>query len=110
MVRFLLLLDLRPNKNILLPEYLELVLRSAIGQLQIWRTINIATVRPNTSKPDIKNLLIPLPSLSIQRKIIEEVKTKREKIEQMSKEIKDLNDSIDKIVPEKLNIDMNSAQ
>ncbi|MDI6801973.1 MAG: restriction endonuclease subunit S [Thermodesulfovibrionales bacterium] len=100
---------IRPKKNILLPEYLELVLRSEIGQMQIWRTINIATVRPNTSKPEVENLLIPIPSLTEQKKIIEEVNKNRAKIEKMSEEIKNLNDSIDKIVPSTLKIDVNNS-
>lgn len=100
---------IRPKRNILLPEYLELVLRSEIGQMQIWRAINIATVRPNTSKPDVQNLLIPIPSLVEQKNIIEKVNKDRTKIEKMSKEIEKLSESIDKIVPSTLKIDVNKS-
>jgi len=97
---------IRPKKSIILPEYLELVLRSEIGQMQIWRTINIATVRPNTSKPAVENLLIPIIPLEEQKKIIEEVTEKRLKIQEMRQEIEKLNDIIDKIIASKLKIEI----
>lgn len=43
-------------------------------QEQIKHTWNIVTVRPNTSKPNVENLLISLPLLAVQRKIADEVK------------------------------------
>jgi type I restriction enzyme M protein len=81
------ILSLRADK-LILPQYLEVILSQRLIQMQIWRSINVTTVRPSTSKPKILNIRIPLPPLSTQQKIAEEVKSHREKAKTLTKEAK----------------------
>ncbi len=48
------------------PYYLCSLLKSPYLQTQIQQTISVTSVRPNTTKPSIENLLIPMPDEKIQ--------------------------------------------
>lgn len=70
------------------PFYLSLIMNSKIVQLQIER-MKIGAIQHNITIPSIKSLLIPFPPLSIQQKIAEEVKFRREKAKALTKEAKE---------------------
>ena len=59
---------IRSNKKIR-QDFLFYILGNPIVQMQIVRSQNIVSVRPNTSKPAVENLLIPLPPIEKQSKI-----------------------------------------
>ena len=64
----LIRLSLNPGIN---PQYLEIVLKSEIGQSQIDR-LTSGGVQPTITKRDILSIEIPLPSLDIQNEIVQE--------------------------------------
>ena len=64
---------IRGKREIVNQHYLFAILSNRLIQEQIRHTWNIVTVRPNTSKPNVKNLLIPLPTPEIQDRIAKEV-------------------------------------
>ncbi len=77
---------IRGKKEIANQYYLWAILFNRLAQEQIRHTWNIVTVRPNTSKPNIENLLIPIPSMASQNKIAEEVKRRMTRAEQLKAE------------------------
>lgn len=81
---------IRGKKEIVNQFYLFAILLNNLVQEQIKHTWNIVTVRPNTSKPNVENLLIPIPSLEIQNKIAEEVKNRQTKARQLQEEAKQI--------------------
>ena len=54
-------------------EFLAVFLDSKLGQRQLWRLVTFATVRPNTSKPHVKSIVVPLPDEASARYIKEAV-------------------------------------
>jgi len=80
---------IRGKKELVSQIYLLAIFLNRLVQEQIKHTWNVVTVRPNTSKPNINNLLIPVPSLAVQNKIAEEVKRRMQKAEQLQKEAKE---------------------
>jgi restriction endonuclease S subunit len=60
-------------------DFLFYILGSPIVQKQIIRSQNIVSVRPNTSKPAVESLLIPLPLLDKQSEIASHISAIREK-------------------------------
>ena len=54
------------------PQYVEIVLKSKIGQNQINR-LTSGGVQPTITKQDILSIKIPLPSLDVQNEIVREV-------------------------------------
>ena len=78
------------SNNKILQEYLFYILNSSIIQKQIKRSQNIVSVRPNTSKPAVENLLVPLPPLEKQNEIathISQIRSKANVLMQQGKEI-----------------------
>lgn len=76
---------LRVRTQELVPEYLAAFLNSRLGQSQIMRGITYATVRPNTTKPNIQNILVAIPPEEIQHQVAMAVssafaETKRSKV------------------------------
>ena len=67
-------------------DFLFCVLGSPIVQMQIVRTQNIVSVRPNTSKPAVENLLIPLPPIEQQQKIATHISKIRQQAQLLQKE------------------------
>ena len=77
---------IRGKQEIINQHYLFAILANRLIQEQIRHTWNIVTVRPNTSKPSVKNLLIPVPPFEIQEQIAEEVMRRRSEASQLKKE------------------------
>lgn len=50
-------------------EFLAVFLDSELGQRQLWRLVTFATVRPNTSKPHVQSIIVPLPDDTTLRHI-----------------------------------------
>ncbi len=79
-------------------KYLYYMLASRLVQEQIKRTWNIVSVRPNTSKPEVKALNIILPPLATQDEmanIMENAKeSRRRKLEQADKMLLEVKDCI----------------
>ncbi|MED4301539.1 restriction endonuclease subunit S [Geobacillus stearothermophilus] len=61
------------DTNKVLPGYLALLYESKIMQLQIEQTISYASVRPNTTKPAIESLKIPIVEMSKQKEIADRI-------------------------------------
>lgn len=58
---------IRANPRIIDQHFLFYLLNSKVVQEQLNRSITITSVRPNTSKPEVENFLIPIPPLSKQK-------------------------------------------
>ena len=83
------LLCLRSRDEILNPIYLHTIIVNPFSQLQINRNIYGATNK-HLSPRDIEKIFIPLPPLSIQQKIAQEVKSRREQAKRLKQEAKDV--------------------
>jgi len=70
------------------PFYLTAILNSKIGKIQTDR-LSRPAVQSNINLEEIRALKIPLPPLSIQNKIAEEIKQRMQKAEQLQKEAKE---------------------
>ena len=70
------------------PFYLSALLNSKIGKIQTDR-LSRPAVQANINLEEIRALKIPIPPLSIQNKIAEEVKRRMQKAEQLQKEAKE---------------------
>lgn len=77
---------IRGKRGIINQHYLFAILSNRLIQEQIRHTWNIVTVRPNTSKPNVENLLIPVPSSEIQYRIGEEVMTRKSEAKKLRQE------------------------
>ena len=77
---------IRGKREIINQHYLFAILSNRLIQEQIRHTWNIVTVRPNTSKPNVENLLIPVPSSEIQDRIAEEVMTRKSEAAKLKQE------------------------
>ena len=76
-------------KNDIDPTYLFTILFSNIGQRQIKRVISGAAQKGIVLET-ISEVLIPVPPLSVQQKIAQEVKSRREKAKKLKQEAKEL--------------------
>lgn len=74
---------IRAIKDIVDQHYLFYLLNSQIVQEQLNRSITITSVRPNTSKPEVENFLIPVPPLDKQKEIAEHITGIREQAKQL---------------------------
>jgi restriction endonuclease S subunit len=75
---------IRLNSKIAIPKFIYIFLRSELGKIQIERKIRGSTGQIEIYPSDIKTILVPLPSLLIQNKIInlyEEFDKKRKEID-----------------------------
>ena len=79
------------------PEFFWIYLNSKIGQLFI-DTLSSGQVQKTITVPDIKNIPIVLPPLSIQNKIADEVKVRMQKAKQLQKEAKEVFEETKEIV------------
>jgi len=80
---------IRANPHIINQYFLFYLLNSKIVQEQLNRSITITSVRPNTSKPEVENFLIPVPSLDKQKEItkhITEIRKQAQKLKDKTKE------------------------
>ena len=60
--------SLTPKKEIVLPEFLELVLKTDMFFKSAYRTINTTTI-PDLQLRELRKIRIPIPKLSEQQKI-----------------------------------------
>ena len=72
-----------PKKE-LNPKYLEQVLRSDLIQSQIFG-LKVGVAQSNLSLTQISNFEIPLPSLAVQKKIVEKIEAERALVESAKK-------------------------
>ena len=77
---------IRGKREIINQHYLLAILSNRLIQEQIRHTWNIVTVRPNTSKPNVENLLIPVPSIEIQVRIAEQVMRRKSEVTRLKQE------------------------
>ena len=77
---------IRGKREIINQHYLFAILSNRLIQEQIKHTWNIVTVRPNTSKPNVENLLIPVPPFEIQTRIAEEVMDRKSEAAKLRQE------------------------
>jgi restriction endonuclease S subunit len=90
-------LRVRLNSLDVNPRYLALLMESEIIQQQIWQSASYSSVRPNTTKPAIEELLIPIIDTVKQEKIgvliekyINYIKESKQLIQQAKKDVEDL--------------------
>ncbi len=76
------------------PFYLSCYFKSVIGQLQIYRWGNKST-RPELNTSEVKNILVTLPPLGIQEKIVKKLNLAHQNKKQKLAEAQALLDSID---------------
>ena len=81
---------IRGKSEIINQHYLFAILSNRLIQEQIRHTWNIVTVRPNTSKPNVKNLLIPVPPSEIQTRIAEEVMNRKSEAAALKQEANEI--------------------
>lgn len=74
---------IRAKKELVDQYYLFYLLNSQIVQEQLNRSITITSVRPNTSKPEVENFLIPVPPLNKQKEIAEHITGIRQQAQQL---------------------------
>ena len=77
---------IRGKREIINQHYLFAILSNRLVQEQIKHTWNIVTVRPNTSKPNVENLLIPVPTLENQNRIANEVMARKSRAAKLRQE------------------------
>ena len=65
------LLILRVNTKIVMPEYMKYYLESAKGYAQITSNTNKSAQINISQRKDIENIILPIPSIEQQKKIIE---------------------------------------
>ena len=66
------------NKNEILPEYIAAILRSDLTLSQT-KHMMTGNTHPRISNDDVKNLFIPVPDITVQKEIIEELHGRRQK-------------------------------
>jgi len=76
---------IRSDPEIISQYFLFYLLNSQIVQEQLNRSITITSVRPNTSKPEVENFLIPIPPLSKQQEISERITAIRNQAQELRK-------------------------
>lgn len=82
------LMRLRVNKNVLLPNYLKLLLESSVMQKEMVQQSMGTSIKNMRPGKELKELLIPVPPLNIQEKIIQDIENESRRIEKLKKEIK----------------------
>ncbi len=92
----------------IIPEYLSVFFRSKVGQKQIYRWGNKST-RPELNTEEVKRILITVPPLEIQKKIIKVFYTAKDAQKKKEAEAERLLDSIDDFVLGELGIKMPSV-
>ena len=80
---------IRANPKIANQHFLFYLLASKIIQEQLNRSITITSVRPNTSKPEVENFLIPVPPLAKQKEIAEHITDIRRQAQQLKDKTKE---------------------
>ena len=81
------LIRLRVHTDAVLPEYVNGIINSRIGRAYVMRTARRAIGMVNINAEEIKRMPLPLPSLSIQRELVEKLKCAAPVIDRLSSEI-----------------------
>lgn len=106
------LLKLTPTEKIL-PEYLKLLMESDSFQEALNKTVMGVAIKNVASVKVLKELLIPVPELNVQKEIISEIQKKLDDIKhlevQISNKEKDINNRITRIWKEDIVGDSNMA-
>ncbi len=93
---------IRGDKNIVRQDYLWHVYNSKIIQDQLNRTMTVASVRPNTSKPDVLNFIVPIPPIHKQQEIAEHINAIRLQAQNLRKQtqlaLQKANEEIERII------------
>jgi type I restriction enzyme, S subunit len=84
---------IRPSANIV-SEFLSVYLRSNLGKKQIYRWGNKST-RPELNTEEVRQILVPLPSLEIQRSLVAEIEAARQTRKQKLAQADELLSSLD---------------
>ncbi len=71
------LLRLRPNKELILPEYLNLFLQSEAYWQQLFAAAQGAA-QPNVNGTTLSKIALPVPTIAVQKRIISNLKAKLE--------------------------------
>ncbi len=87
------------------PHYLSHFFRSRVGQLQIYRWGNKST-RPELNTGEVKNILVTIPPIEVQNKIVSKMNEAHEKKKQKETESQQLLDSIDDYLSTELGIEL----
>ena len=87
------------------PEYLEVLLRSQIGQIQFFQNNNGAVI-PEISQTALKSIRVVLPPASIQNHIVSFMRSAYAQKKQKEQEADTLLDSIDDYVLQELGVEM----
>ncbi len=85
------LISVIPNTNIILNEYLAYV-------LNFQNIENSGNTIPQLTVPMVENIIIPVPSLKIQQKIVDEIKNEINNQDEIKKKIEKERCKIDKII------------
>jgi type I restriction enzyme S subunit len=72
------LIRLKTNADRLLPDYLCAFLNAPLGRRQVMRFATRAVSQTNVNASNLRAVLIPLPPLEYQRRVIEYVELLRE--------------------------------
>lgn len=83
-----------PNEKVI-PEYLYLILKS---QKEYMISLSGGGAQPNISQKIIRNLKIPLPSISKQKEVVDEIMKIRETINDMKNEISRMEERVIKTI------------
>jgi len=94
---------IRLDKNKILPEYVYYFLMSELGQVQIKHFISGA-LQDGLYLSNLKNIIIPLPTLKEQREIINKLSNHIEKAEDYLKDYKSILNKIDRYISDKLSL------
>lgn len=75
---------LRLNEDVVIPKYLFYILNSSLGQTQISSLLGArATKQVELGINNLKQVLIPLPPLEVQKQIVEELDKEMESLEKL---------------------------
>lgn len=99
----------RLDTNKILPEYLELYLRSKFGQFQFFQKNNGGIV-PEINQSALKSITVILPPLDIQKKLIEQIKLSYQQRKEKLKQADEILNSIDDFVRQQLGIDHQESE
>jgi len=80
------------------PYFLNVILNSSVVQLQLKRGMGYSSVRPNITKPDVENLIIPILSNSEQKTIAEVFKEALRLKEESEKKLQEVKDFIENLI------------
>lgn len=88
---------IRPNKSVVLPEFLEVALNSQYVYNQI-HSLSVGAVIPSINLQNLKEILIPLPSIEMQQVFVEKMNGLRNKINVAQKQLFEVEEEYKKLI------------